>query len=68
MDYRQSNTKARLFASTITFDWLTYLENRKKIHTRRHKDLHPKKMYHSLTMLRPRCCGPMLYLVILRRQ
>ena len=30
MDERQSNTKCRLFASAITFDWLTYLENGKE--------------------------------------
>ena len=28
MDERQSNTKGRLFALPITFDWLTYFENR----------------------------------------
>ena len=30
MDQRQSNTKGRIFSSAITFDWLTYLENRKE--------------------------------------
>ena len=30
MDKHQSNTKGRLFASAITFDWLAFLENGKE--------------------------------------
>ena len=30
MNQRQSNTKGRIFSLAITFDWLSYLENRKE--------------------------------------
>ena len=64
MDQRQSNTKGRLFASVIAFDWLTYLEKGKEP-AQEDKKTYLLKKYRSLTMLRPSCRGPMLDLVIL---
>ena len=65
MDKHQSNTKCRLFSLAITFDWLTYLENEKEHTQEDTKTYILKNIYRSLTMLRQRCHGPMLDLVIL---
>ena len=54
-----------LFASAITCDWLTYLENGKEPAQEDTKTYILKKISFIDYVKRPRCCGPMLDLVIL---